>query len=255
MISGMLTRILFARTFSGVIVTVLGWHAVYGLAALINLILVIFIHRWVPDDPRTPVQSKRYSTIISSLPKLLKKYRYLRSSSLNAFCMFGIANLFWSTLAFFLVKYFNYNSAVAGSMGLLGIVSIFAAPFIGQMVNRYSPRVNIIISWWLGVGAYVIFSIFTHSIYLLMAGIVILDLSTQFSQVTNQAIIQSLSRKSNSRNNSIFMFSYFLGGSLGTLVGINAWSAFGWSGVMISAVIFLAVALMNFFLGVPRKLK
>lgn len=253
MISGMLTGILFARTFSGVIATVLGWHAVYGLAALINL---IFIHRWVPDDPRIPVQSKRYSTIIPSLPKLLKKYRYLRSSSLNAFCMFGIANLFWSTLAFFLVKYFNYNSAGAGSIGLLGIVSIFATLFIDQMVNRYSPRVNIIISWWLGVGAYVIFSIFTHSIYLLMAGIVILDLSTQFSQVTNQAIIQSLSRKSNSRNNSIFMFSYFLGGSLGTLVGINAWSAFGWSGVMISAVIFLAVAIMNFFfLGVPRKLK
>ena len=165
MISGMLTGILFARTFSGVIATVLGWHAVYGLAALINLILVIFIHRWVPDDPRTPVQSKRYSTIISSLPKLLKKYRYLRSSSLNAFCMFGITNLFWSTLAFFLVKYFNYNSAVAGNMGLLGIVSIFAAPFIGQMVNRYSPRVNITISWWLGVGACVIFQ-YLHPLHL-----------------------------------------------------------------------------------------
>lgn len=141
-------------------------------------------------------------------------------------------------------------------MGLLGIVSIFAAPFIGRMVNRYSPRVNIIISWWLGVTAYIIFSIFTHNIYVLMVGIVILDLSTQFSQVTNQAIIQSLSRKSNSRNNSIFMFSYFLGGSLGTLVGINAWSLFGWYGVIVSAVIFLAVALLNFFfLGVPKKLK
>lgn len=94
MISGMLTGILFARTFSGVIATVWGWHMVYGLAALINLILVIFIHRWVPDDPRTPVQDKKYRTIITSLPKLLKKYRYLRGSSLNAFCMFGIANLF-----------------------------------------------------------------------------------------------------------------------------------------------------------------
>ena len=39
MISGMLTGILFARTFSGIIATVLGWHMVYGLAALINLIL------------------------------------------------------------------------------------------------------------------------------------------------------------------------------------------------------------------------
>ena len=177
-------------------------------------------------------------------------------SSLNAFCMFGIANLFWSTLAFLLAKYYGYDSAVAGSMGLLGIVSIFAAPFIGRMVDKYSPRTNIQISWWFGVIAYIIFAIFTRSIYMLMIGIVILDLSTQFSQVTNQAIIQSLSRKSNSRNNSIFMFSYFLGGSLGTLIGIDVWGHFGWYGVIVSAVIFLAIALINYFWhGVPKKLK
>lgn len=256
MISGMLTGILFARTFSGIIATVLGWHMVYGIAALINLVLLIFIHLWVPDDPRTITSSQKYGEIIATLPKLFKKYRYLRGSSLNAFCMFGIANLFWSTLAFFLVKYFNYDSAVAGSMGLLGIVSIFAAPFIGKMVDKYSPKTNILISWWFGVIAYIIFAIFTHSIIFLMIGIVILDLSTQFSQVTNQAIIQSLSRKSNSRNNSIFMFSYFLGGSLGTLIGINAWSMWGWYGVIICAVVFLVIALINYFIeGVPEKLK
>lgn len=256
MISGMLTGILFARTFSGIIATVLGWHMVYGLAALINLILVIFIHYWVPDDPRKITESKKYSEIIASLPRLFKKYKYLRGSSLNAFCMFGIANLFWSTLAFLLAKYYGYDSAVAGSMGLLGIVSIFAAPFIGRMVDKYSPRTNIQISWWFGVIAYIIFAIFTRSIYMLMIGIVILDLSTQFSQVTNQAIIQSLSRKSNSRNNSIFMFSYFLGGSLGTLIGIDVWGHFGWYGVIVSAVIFLAIALINYFWhGVPKKLK
>ena len=170
--------------------------------------------------------------------------------------MFGIANLFWSMLAFLLAKYFNYDSAVAGSMGLLGIVSIFAAPFIGKMVDCDSTKTNILISWWFRVIAYIIFSIFTHSIYLLMVGIILLDLSTQFSQVTNQAIIQSLSRNSNSRNNSIFMFSYFLGGSLGILIGINAWSYFGWIGVIISAVIFLTIALLNYlFVGAPEKLK
>lgn len=41
MISGMLTGILFARTFSGIIATVLGWHMVYGIAALINLVFYV----------------------------------------------------------------------------------------------------------------------------------------------------------------------------------------------------------------------
>lgn len=64
MISGMLTGILFARTFSGIIATMLGWRMVYGLAALINLILVVFIHLWVPNDPRIPNKGFKYSAII-----------------------------------------------------------------------------------------------------------------------------------------------------------------------------------------------
>ena len=88
-----------------------------------------------------------------------------------------------------------------------------------------------------------------------MLGIVVLDLSTQFSQVTNQAIIQSLSRKTNSRNNSIFMFSYFLGGALGTVIGINAWANFHWWGVTVAAAFFLLIAVLNYYWqGVPRQL-
>lgn len=255
MISGMLTGILFARTFSGVIAQMLSWRAVYLIAGLINLVLVVLIHFWVPDDPRKLSNSYSYGQIIKSLPVLFRKHRYLRGSALNAFCMFGIANLMWSTLAYVLKKNFNYSSAVAGSMGLLGIIAIFVAPYIGKMVDQYSPRLNITISWWCGVVAYLILGLFLHNVWLIMLGIIILDLSTQFSQVTNQAIIQSLSRKENSRNNSIFMFSYFLGGSMGTLIGINVWGLFGWLGVTIAAVIFLVIALLGYlFLGVPQKL-
>lgn len=256
MISGMLTGILFARTFSGVIASLWGWRSVYGLAAVLNIVLVIAIHWWVPNDPRKISQQRSYFSIIKTLPRLFSRYQYLRGAALNAFCMFGIANLLWSTLAFFLAHYFGYNSAVAGSMGLLGIVSIFAAPLIGRMVDKYSPRTNIKISWCFGALAFIIFAIFIKNIWLIMVGIIILDLSTQFSQVTNQAIIQSLSRQANSRNNSIFMFSYFLGGSVGTVTGINTWNAFGWAGVTIAAVAFLLVALVGYrWLGVPAKLE
>ncbi|MCH3921550.1 MFS transporter [Limosilactobacillus sp.] len=255
MISGMLTGILFARTFSGLIAAALGWHMVYLIAAVLNFLLLILIHQWVPNDPREHGQDISLGQLLASLPKLLKKYRYLRSSAVNGFAMFGLANLFWSTLAFLLMSRFHYGSAVAGSMGLLGIVAIFAAPFIGRMVNLYSPKQNIVTSIILAIVAYLIFGAFQHSMVALVIGIIVLDLSTQFSQVTNQAIIQSLSRTENSRNNSIFMFSYFFGGSIGTLTGIDAWSHFGWAGVTAMAVIFVIVALSaHFAIGEPEKL-
>lgn len=196
-----------------------------------------------------------YPQLLQTLPRLIREYPYLRGAAVNGFCMFGIANLFWATLSFLLADRFGYGSAVAGSMGLLGVVAIIAAPTIGRLVDRYSPRDNIKCSWWLGVGAYVIFGVFTGNLWLLMLGIVVLDLSTQFSQVTNQAIIQSLSRKTNSRNNSIFMFSYFLGGALGTVIGINAWASFRWWGVTVAAAVFLLIAVLNYYWqGVPRQL-
>lgn len=140
-------------------------------------------------------------------------------------------------------------------MGLLGVVAILAAPSIGRVVNRYSLRRNIQISWCLALLAYLIFWFCGRNLYSLMLRIIVLDLSTQFSQVTNQAIIQSLSRKANSRNNSIFMFSYFFGGSLGTLTGINAWSMYHWTGVTAAAVVLLLLALLNYYWqGVPATL-
>ena len=255
MISGMLTGILFARTFSGFIATIWGWQSVYLIAAGINLILLIMIHLLVPDDPRNNIQVKSYCQIIGSLPYLIKKYKFLRGSAINGFCLFGLANLFWATLAFLLADQFNLSSAVAGSMGLLGIVAIFVAPIIGRMVDRYSPQLNIKISWFLAAFAYLIFAIFIGNMIALIIGVIILDLSTQFSQVTNQAIIQSLNREENSRNNSIFMFSYFFGGSIGTIVGINMWSMYKWTGVTIAASVFLLIALINYFWqGVPKFL-
>lgn len=255
MISGMLTGILFARTFSGIIAAHWGWQMVYFLAACVNLILLVLIHYLVPNDPRKLTQPINYWNILTSIPRLVKRYRYLRGSAINGFCLFGLANLFWATLSFLLADRFGYGSAVAGSMGLLGIVAIFAAPYIGRMVNRYSPRTNIRLSWLLALAAYLIFWFCGQKMGLLMLGVVVLDLSTQFSQVTNQAIIQSLSRQANSRNNSIFMFSYFLGGSIGTLAGINMWALYKWTGVTVAAVIFLGLALVNYYWqGVPQRL-
>ena len=78
MISGMLTGILFARTFSGIIAQQWGWQMVYLLAGIINLILLVLIHYLVPDDPRKIEHPQSYFRVIASLPGLIKKYRYLR---------------------------------------------------------------------------------------------------------------------------------------------------------------------------------
>lgn len=253
-LSGLLTGILLSRSFSGLLGSIMPWQYIYLIAAVIDLAFLVIVHLFLPHDARGH-QNLKYWPVIKTLPKLFARQKNLRGSAINGFCMFGMSNVLWSTLAFYLATQYHMGSSVAGLLGLLGIAGVLVAPWVGTLVDQKSPKLTIGLSMILSGLAFVIFWIVGFWMIGLIAGIILLDLGTQFSQVSNQAIVQSLNRQQSSRNNSIFMFSYFLGGSLGTLSATYAWSIAGWFGVCVVAFIFLAVAIINHFvIGEPEKL-
>lgn len=253
-LSGLLTGILLSRSFSGLLGSWLPWQDIYLIAAVIDLAFLVIVHYALPHDARGH-QALRYGAVIGMLPKLFIRQRALRGSAINGFCLFGMSNVLWSTLAFYLAAQYHLGSNVAGLLGLLGIAGVLAAPVIGTMVDQRSPRLTIGLSMAFSGVAFVIFWAIGFWLWGLIVGIILLDLGTQFSQVSNQAIVQSLNRRESSRNNSVFMFSYFLGGSIGTLSATWAWSHAGWNGVCAVAGIFLLLALLNhLIIGEPRHL-
>lgn len=253
-LSGLLTGILLSRSFSGLLGSILPWQDIYLIAAVIDLVFLLIVHRYLPHDARGH-QDLRYWPVIRTLPQLFLHQRALRGSAINGFCLFGMSNVLWSTLAFYLASQYHLGSSVAGLLGLLGIAGVLAAPWIGNLVDQRSPRLTIGLSMVLSGLAFVIFWLVGFWLIGLIVGIILLDLGTQFSQVSNQAIVQSLNRQQSSRNNSVFMFSYFLGGSLGTLAATWAWSQAGWTGVCLVAAAFLVVALLgHLIIGEPETL-
>jgi len=214
-LSGLLTGILLSRSFSGLLGSVMPWQDIYLIAAAIDLVFLAIVHFRLPHDARGH-QDLNYLKVIGMLPKLFMTQRELRGSAINGFCLFGMSNVLWSTLAFYLAAQYHLGSNVAGLLGLLGIAGVLAAPMIGNMVDQRSPRLTVGLGMVFSGVAFVIFWLIGHWLLGLIVGIVLLDLGTQFSQVSNQAIVQSLNRRESSRNNSVFMFSYFLGGAIGT---------------------------------------
>ena len=49
----------------------------------------------------------------------------------------------------------------------------------------------------------------THVVLLILA-IIVLDIGTQFGQVANQTRVQNLGEEASNRNNTVFMFFYFI---------------------------------------------
>lgn len=78
----------------------------------------------------------------------------------------------------------------------------------------------------------------------LVLGVLIIDIGNQTSQVSNQTKIQNLKPEYRSRNNTLYMFSYFVGGATGSLLSSVMWQHYGWLGVCLVGITFQLLALV-----------
>ena len=228
-VSGLLTGILASRVVSGIIGEYLGWRFIFFVAAGMMVICVIIIMRVLPDMPCN--FKGRYSDLMKSLFSLVMEYPQLRISSLRA----GIA--------------FAGNNIV-GLLGLCGIAGALTASYIGNYVQVLGvKRLNyigcgLIFSAW--------FSLYSgqNSYVGIIIGIFIIDIGMQCIQLSNQTTIFSLSPKAANRINTIFMTTYFIGGSIGTLLAGIFWHWFGWQGVVGTGI---TLATCSFMINIFSK--
>jgi predicted MFS family arabinose efflux permease len=243
--SGLLIGILLARTVSGFVGAHLGWRAMYWIAAGLMALLALVLGFELPES--RPSFSGSYLQLMRSLPTLIKEQPVLREAALIGALLFGAFSVFWTTLVFLLeVPPYHYGSQVAGLFGLVGAVGALGASFAGRFADKRSPVLLVGLAIVITILSYFIFSLFGLNLWGLILGVVLLDLGVQAGHVTNQTRIYSLSTDVHNRVNTVYMVTYFIGGSIGSALGSWAWSAWGWNGVSIVGLLMLALALIVF---------
>ena len=90
--------------------------------------------------------------------------------------------------------------------------------------------------------AFIVFALSGHSITGLVIGVIVLDIGVQAAQISNQSRIYALKPEARSRINTVYMVVYFIGGAIGSAVGVVVWPAFGWVGVSLAGLVFTAFA-------------
>lgn len=189
-----------------------------------------------------------YSRLLASIPGLIKSQRTLREASFNGFFMFGSFSAFWTSLIFLLgTPYYHMGEREAGLFGFAGVAGALAAPLVGKVADRKSPRFTVGIGVVLSTAAYLFFTAFGYRIWGLIVGVVVLDLGNQCGQVSNMARVQALGDRTRSRNNTVYMFSYFIGGAAGSFLGTLCFQHFGWGGVCGVGLAFQLMALLIHF--------
>ncbi|MCR8559379.1 MFS transporter [Mucilaginibacter sp. BJC16-A38] len=247
--SGLLIGILLSRTFSGYIGEYLGWRAVYYIAAGIMLLMWLMIGIFLPEVE--PDYKGTYKSLMTSLIHLVKEEPKLRLAALRGALCFACFSAFWTTIVFLLKQNFNMGSSVAGEFGLVGAFGAIAAGLMGRLSDKMDAYKLSGFTLLLILISFIIFIFSAHSIAGLIIGVIVLDMGVQATHISNQSIIFALKPEARNRINTIYMVTYFLGGSLGTFIATQLWKSYQWNGVCITGMAISVITLIIHFLNHP----
>jgi predicted MFS family arabinose efflux permease len=250
-LSGLMFGILLGRTLSGFIGAHFGWRYVYLLAAILMLALALTSRYFLPRSE--PQISLRYSALLRSVASMVREHSGLRESALLGALMFAGFSAFWTTLVFLLATPpYHYGADVAGLFGLVGAAGALGAPLVGRLADRHGARNTLGIALLIVLASFLWLGAFGHFMLGLIVGVILLDLGVQSAHVSNQARIYAIAPEAKSRLNTVYMVTYFTGGSLGSLLGAASWRIAQWRGVCAFALLATLLALAVYRYGHRR---
>lgn len=241
-LSGLLTGILASRVVSGYVGEWLGWREMFIIAALIMIVCLILTLKIMPQIDSNYVGT--YRGLMKSVFHIVASNARIRLYAIRAAFSFGSMMAIWSCLAFRLAQApFFSGSEMVGTLGMCGIAGALAASGLGKLVNQWGIRKLSLYGACLQLVAWTTAYLFGDTYMGLIVAIILVDIGLQCLQLSNQSgCIQEMPEASN-RANTIFMTTYFIGGSLGTYCAGLAWTHEGWMGVCAVGAVLAAISL------------
>lgn len=242
LVSGLLTGILASRVVSGVVGEAFGWRTMYHLAAVFMIASIFVVLRTLPDMPSN--YSGNYGGLMRSLFKLYVSTPKLRIVSIRAGLCFGSFLALWACLSFKLSEApFFAGNDVIGLLGLCGVAGAVTASYVGSCVSRLGVRRLNFIGCGLMLLSWLLMFVFQYSYFGYIAGIILLDIGMQCIQISNQTCALSLNQHASNRVNTIFMTTYFIGGSFGTFLSGAMWDHSRWIGTVLAGASLVVLSL------------
>lgn len=241
-LSGLLTGILASRVVSGYVGEWLGWREMFIIAALIMIVCLILTLKIMPQIDSNYVGT--YRGLMKSVFHIVASNARIRLYAIRATFSFGSMMAIWSCLAFRLAQApFFSGSEMVGTLGMCGIAGALAASGLGKLVNQWGIRKLSLYGACLQLVAWTTAYLFGDTYMGLIVAIIMVDIGLQCLQLSNQSgCIQEMPEASN-RANTIFMTTYFIGGSFGTYCAGLAWTHEGWMGVCAVGAVLAAISL------------
>jgi predicted MFS family arabinose efflux permease len=238
--SGVVVGILGARVAAGALAAAWGWRSVFVALAVLLVALAGLVLRLLPPDTRT--ERATYRQVLTSLSGLLRN-RLFVSRGLIAFFLFASFSTLWSGLSLPLADApWHLSTAQIGLFGLAGLAGALGAARAGRWADagRASTAAGgalaLLAVAWLAIGQA------PWSLWLVVAGVVMLDFAVQVVHVSNQHLLTMTYPDRTSSVVGGYMLFYSLGSALGATATTTAFAEAGWTGSSLLGAGFAACA-------------
>ena len=230
---------LLSRVLSGFVTESFGWRWAFGVSAGVALLVGVLLLKLRP------------STHFQATPRLKEAFKGLWSHLYNAqlvgglvvgFCLFFAFIAVFTYLPFHLeAPPFNFSPATTGLIYLVYATGLLSSPLSGVLTKRLSRRVVMALGMLVALTAN--FATLTSSALFLIVALLILCFGNFATQSTATSFVATQADHDRAGANSLYLFTYYLGGSLGAFLPGLLWTRFGWPGVLIFTCIMLILGI------------
>ncbi|MGG7102803.1 MFS transporter [Rhodococcus sp. 24CO] len=242
--SGVVAGIILARTIAGMVSDLAGWRTVYLGSAVISILIAAVAVTMLPKDVRSRPKQGTYARAVGSVVTLTTTNRIFRTRAVITLFLFASFDALWSGMALPLSEEpWRLSTTQIGLFGIAGLVGALGAVGAGRWADQGKAQsvtgaslVVLVLSWVLSAQA-------THSLVLLVIGVIVLDFAVQAVHVTSQNLIVADAPESAGRIIGSYMVFYSLGSAIGAISTTAVFHAAGWGAASVLGGAYAAAAL------------
>jgi predicted MFS family arabinose efflux permease len=148
---------------------------------------------------------------------------------------------------------FNFNTVEIGAIYAVFLVAVVVTPLAGRVARYRGPRITALAAVVLALlGALLTLS---DSVGVILIGLALGATAVFVEQASANSFISQMSGAARSTAIGLYLSFYYFGGSLGSMLPVPAWKAWGWSGCVAFVVVAqMVVGVLVFFFWRTRLL-
>ncbi len=236
------------RIISGFIADHLGWNYSFLTMGIIGLFIFLLFIFLLPACQN--FKPKKFSGT-NALKELIVHWKnpILRHAYYIAASLFFIFVGLFNYLGYYLHNEpYSLSTSFIGLLYISYIAGTFSSTLSGRLENRYSSSQRIILGLFIMLIG-VCFMLLT-SLLIILIGLTILVFGFFFAHSAASSWVSQHAQQSKASASALYLFSYYVGGSMGSFLLGYIWEPFGWS-----AVIYAIIVVIFFGLYTAMKMK